>query len=157
MSRSISPDRKLAHLMGTCLMVVGGLMFAFTALSMVSDFGSGPTSIDSASSSMISFVLGGFGGVALMGVGRGMRTVAARGLAGSGVVLDPERARKDLEPWSRMAGGMVQDALSETDLEIGRRGEAGGEPERVVMLKCTGCGKLNEEDSRFCQECGAAL
>jgi uncharacterized membrane protein YvbJ len=27
----------------------------------------------------------------------------------------------------------------------------------VVMLKCPACGKLNEDDSKFCQECGRAL
>lgn len=31
--------------------------------------------------------------------------------AGSGVILDPEKAKEELEPFSRMAGGMVKDAL----------------------------------------------
>ena len=39
-----------------------------------------------------------------------------RGLAGSGMILDPQQARKDVEPWTRMAGGMANDALSEVDL-----------------------------------------
>ncbi|MBN2211735.1 MAG: zinc-ribbon domain-containing protein [Sedimentisphaerales bacterium] len=33
----------------------------------------------------------------------------------------------------------------------------GGEPEKVIMIKCRSCGKLNEEDSKFCQECGKPL
>ena len=43
-----------------------------------------------------------------------------RGLAGSGVVLDPEKAREDVEPWSRMAGGVVKDALDESGIQVGR-------------------------------------
>ena len=44
--------------------------------------------------------------------------IAARGLAGSGVVLDPEKARTDVEPWTRMAGGMVGDALDEAGIDL---------------------------------------
>lgn len=62
--------------------------------------------------------------------------------------LIPEQARNDLEPYTRMAGGMLKDALDEADLNFG------GRAERVVMIKCSACGKLNEEDSKFCQECG---
>ena len=29
--------------------------------------------------------------------------------------------------------------------------------EKVIMIKCTLCGKLNEEDSNFCQECGSKI
>jgi hypothetical protein len=32
-----------------------------------------------------------------------------------------------------------------------------GQPQKVVMIKCPACGKLNEEDSRFCQECGRKM
>ena len=35
----------------------------------------------------------------LLALGVNLRRVAARGIAGSGLVLDPERARKDLEPF----------------------------------------------------------
>jgi len=63
-------------------------------------------------------------------------------------VLDPEKAREDLEPYSRMAGGMVKDAMDEAAVKLG-----GGEPEKVVMIKCRACGKLNDEDAKFCKEC----
>lgn len=66
-------------------------------------------------------------------------------------MLDPEQARQDLEPFSRQAGGMLKDALDEAAVNLG------GKPERVVMLKCAACGKLNEEDSKFCRECGAKM
>ncbi len=66
--------------------------------------------------------------------------------------MNPEKAREELKPYSRMAGGMVKDVLDEADIHLG-----GGKPERVVMIKCPACGKLNEEDSKFCQECGKPL
>jgi hypothetical protein len=92
-----------------------------------------------------------FGGMGLVVLGAILRGVGAKGLAGSGVVLNPEKAREDLEPYSRMAGGMVEDALQETSLHPGG---SGGSPAKVVMIKCPACGKLNEEDSKFCRECG---
>jgi len=55
-------------------------------------------------------------GMGLMIVGRMLAAIGSRGLAGSGVMIDPEQARKDLEPWSRMAGGIVKDAIDETGL-----------------------------------------
>lgn len=61
-----------------------------------------------------------------MGIGRA-------GLAGSGVVLDPQRAREDLEPWSRMAGGMVKDTLDEAGISLG--GSTRNEPDFADRLR----------------------
>ncbi len=33
----------------------------------------------------------------------------------------------------------------------------GGTLIEVIMIKCRVCGKLDEEDSRFCQECGEEI
>ncbi|MFQ3242126.1 MAG: rRNA maturation endonuclease Nob1 [Lentimonas sp.] len=52
---------------------------------------------------------------------------------------------------SRMAGGMVKDALDEADVNLS------GKAETVIMIKCRDCGQLNEEDSKFCQECGVEM
>ena len=90
--------------------------------------------------------------MALLILGGIVRGLASRGLAGSGVVLDPEKARDDLEPYTRMVGGMAKDALDEAGIALGDK-----EPERVVMVKCQACGKLNQEDAKFCQECGQKM
>jgi rRNA maturation endonuclease Nob1 len=45
---------------------------------------------------------------------------------------------------------MMSDALDEAGVDRGRS-------DQVVMIKCRACGKLNEEDSRFCQQCGKPL
>lgn len=152
MAKKISEERKRLYNAGLVMMIIGGCLFALPFLAgplVILAGGEGGMTI------MPLVMLAAFVGFGLIAAGGIMRTIAARGKAGSGLVLDPEQARKDLEPWSRMAGGVVKDALDEADI---RPGEIlGKEPEKVVMLKCAHCGKLNEEDSKFCQECGKPM
>jgi hypothetical protein len=148
MAKQISEERKTAYYLGMVLMVIGGLMFFsvfITAAMNFGDFGNFESKVQSSAVRAI-------GGMALLIIGGIIRGIGARGLAGSGVVLNPEQARSELEPYSRMAGGMVKDALDEADVTIG-----GGSSEKVVMIRCRECGRLNEEDSKFCQECGKQI
>ena len=154
MAKQISPERKGLYSFGVILQVIGGCLFAMPFIGAIGTMifaasGNDPNFMFVA----IAFGLG-FLGFALIGVGGGMRGIAARGVAGSGLVLDPEKAREDLKPWTGMAGGMVKDVLDEADIKIG---SGGSEREKIVMIKCRECGKLNEEDSKFCQECGKSL
>ncbi|MEO0631919.1 MAG: SHOCT domain-containing protein [Planctomycetota bacterium] len=91
------------------LTVVGFLMFFSVFLSALSGRGSG------------NFGLAPFGMILIV-VGGLLRRAGARGLAGSGMILDPEQARDDLEPWARTAGGLVQDAIDESGLKLGGAG-----------------------------------
>lgn len=147
MAKQISEGRKAAYYLGGIIMGLGFILFASTFVSAALHFGDF-SNFESQTRSMIFRALGG---MALIVIGGIVRGIGARGLAGSGVVLDPEQARDELKPYSRMAGGMVKDMLDEADIHLG------GKPERIVMIKCQACGKLNEEDSRFCQECGQKL
>jgi hypothetical protein len=146
MNRHISGERKTAYYVGSGLMLVGFLLLASVFVTLFLNFGD-HSNFDA---DVRSTMLRAGGGIALLIVGRFVRATGARGLAGSGVVLDPEKARKDLEPYSRMAGGMIKDALEEANV-------AGARSEKVVMIKCRSCGKLNEEDSKFCQQCGKQI
>ncbi|HPA46474.1 MAG TPA: zinc-ribbon domain-containing protein [bacterium] len=148
MTRQISEGRKGAFYAGTALMIFGGLLFASVFVSGIANFGN----FENFHGNARSMAARAFGGMALMMVGGIIHGIGARGLAGSGVILDPEQAREDLEPYSRMTGGMIKDTLDEADIHLG-----GSTPERVVMIKCPHCSKLNEEDSKFCQECGRPL
>lgn len=160
MAEKISEERKRLYNAGLVMMIVGGCLFALPFLAIpvvmiagIAGFdGGGPPKI--VILAPIAF-LGAFIGFGLIVAGGIMRGIAARGKAGSGLVLDPEQARKDLEPWSRMAGGVVKDALDEADIRPGETLQKGSE--KVVLLKCAKCGKLNEEDSKFCQECGQPM
>ena len=147
MSRKISEERKAAYYIGMGIMVLGIILFASTFVTAAAKFGDFSNFESDAKSNMFRAIAG----MALMVIGGIIRGIGARGLAGSGVVLDPEKARDELEPYSRMAGGMVKDVLDEADINFG------GKSEKVIMIKCTSCSKLNEEDSRFCQECGKQL
>src|SRR5690606_4283984 len=88
-------------------------------------------------------------GVIVIAIGAFVRHLAARGIAGGGLILDPDRARRDLTPWAQTAGGLLKDALDESGRE--------SEPATQVRVRCKPCGRLNEEDARYCSACGAAL
>lgn len=146
-NRDVSPERKAAYYVGTAFQIVGGLLFFSVFVTGARKFGDF-TDFDDTARSMAFRALGG---MALGIVGGLIRGVGARGLAGSGVVLDPQRARRELEPYGRAAGGMAKDALDEAGVSLSSR------PAEVVKIRCRACGKLNEEDSKFCQECGRSI
>ena len=154
MTKQISPERKGLYTAGLVMQVIGGCLFAvpFIAIPIIimsMNHGSDPPGPG--------VMLVAFIGFAFIAVGGAMRGIAAKGVAGSGLVLDPEKAREDLEPWTRMGGGMVKDALDEADINLNNLGGGRSQPEKVIMIKCRECGKLNEEDSKYCQECGKPL
>lgn len=151
MSRNISEGRKASFYIGTVIMVIGLIMFLSVFVSGFMSFGD-LDNMDPMENNFGSFAFRGFGGFVLIAIGNMLRGLGAYGLAGSGVILDPKRRRSELEPYSRMAGGMVKDALNEAEVNFGKT-----EAEKIIMLKCRDCGQLNEEDSKFCQECGEKM
>ena len=155
MTRRISQGRKATYYVGGVIMIIGGLMFFSTFVTFAMHFGDFDNFEDNARSD----IFRAFGGMGLLILGGIIMGVGRRGLAGSGAVLDPKQAREDLEPYSRMAGGMFKDALDESGISLGSASRPGPQKvvERVVMIKCPACAKLNEEDSKFCQECGDKL
>ncbi len=153
MTRKISDERKGAYGIGLVLQIIGGCLFGIPFIV-------GPLSVMSGnidSGAIPAAFIAAFIGFGLIVAGGFIRNVAAKGSAGSGLVLDPEKAREDLEPWSRMGGGMVKDALDEADINLNNLGGGHSVPQQVIMIKCRECGKLNEEDSKFCQECGKPM
>ncbi len=168
-SSQIPAERKQLYYAGMALTVVGLLLFLSVFVSMLLtmagifraiEAGPGPSDSFAGFSRVPWIFLRGFAGFVMMLSGGGMMSVAARGLAGSGVVLDPEQARRDLEPWNRMKGGMVSDALGEVEVvqrvaeRLGVPSPAGGE---VVKVRCPACRNLNDEQDKFCGQCGGKL
>lgn len=146
----IGDGRKLMYYGGMIASGIGLLLF----LSVFLTFGQNLDPMQGPSM-MRSFATRAVGGMLLMIVGQAVQRMGARGLAGSGMILDPQQARKDVEPWTRMAGGMANDALSEVDLA--KHLSSGSAAEPAVKVRCPGCRALNDEAAKFCDQCGAAL
>lgn len=149
MSRHVSPGRQGVHALGTLLIVIGAISCLSVVVAVAGLFTSGTSSGDLPSPMPVVV------GFVMIAVGGALRSLGAKGIHGSGLVLDPQRARRELEPHSRQVGGMIGDELDEAGIALGAR-----EPrpvERVVMIRCTACQTLNEDGSKFCQECGAKV
>jgi hypothetical protein len=148
--RQIPPERQALYYGGMALAGVGLLLFLSVFVTGMANFGN----FDHFEERARSEGLRGIGGMVLMMAGVALMNVGARGLAGSGVVLDPRKAREDVEPWARMAGGVARDALDETGL---LREGTSPPPPPVVKVRCLKCRALNDEGSKFCNQCGSPV
>jgi len=127
--RDVSEGRKSIYLLGQIVSVLGMLTFGSIFVTTALNFGN----FDNFDSQGRSFALRLVGGIGMLIVGSVLMGIGKTGLAGSGVVLDPQRAREDLEPWSRMTGGMVKDVLDESGVSIGS--PAAEEPDFAERLR----------------------
>jgi hypothetical protein len=107
-SNPISPQRQILHFVGLAVTALGFLSFmsVFVTAAFFSDRGE---------ATMPQRAVGGF---ILMMIGTALMGLARGGAAGAGLFLDPKRARKDLEPWARLSGGLQKDALDEMGVNI---------------------------------------
>lgn len=113
--RQIPPTRTAIYYIGQALCGIGLVCFISTFFSAASSFGDFRNFEERGRSEATRAVIG----IVMMIAGGVMLNIGRLGLAGSGVKLDPEKARSDVEPWSRMMGGVVKDALDEADIEVG--------------------------------------
>ena len=179
----ISEGRQLLYYLGMALTAVGVLLFLSTFLTAFQSgpsFGGSPFG-DSPSSTIITTSPGSeaffpeatsrrtpsgpnaifgraLGGMALMIVGGILVNLGRAGLRGSGVILDPHGARDDLKPWNQARGGMLDDTLGSSEV-VGRLldKDDDDQPREIVRVRCPQCRTLNDEDARFCDNCGAVL
>ena len=94
--------------------VIGFLCFISTFFTAASHFGDFTNFEQRARSESRRALVG----MVMILAGAILTTIGQRGLAGSGLKLDPEAARRDVEPWARMTGGLVKDAIDEADLKL---------------------------------------
>ena len=121
--KQISPERKGIYYVGMILGAIGFLTFGSVMVSGVMNFGDF-SNFQERSRSMGMRAIVGMGMVILGGILTGL---GRAGAAGSGLILDPEKAREDVEPWSRMTGGVIKDALDEAGVNLG------GVPEKATL------------------------
>ncbi len=118
---SLSPNRRALYYIGMALAAIGLLLFLSVFVSGILHFGDFSHFTGRARSEM----LRAFSGMVLFMVGNLMMVIGKAGLAGAGLKLDPKGARRDLEPWSRMTGGMLKDTLDEAGVNLsGRRADS---------------------------------
>ncbi|QDU86991.1 hypothetical protein Pla175_03450 [Pirellulimonas nuda] len=113
-NREIPESRKALYHAGQVVAVIGLLTFLSTFVIGAFYFGD----FSNFHSLVRNQMLRAIGGMVMIVAGGAMMNVAARGVAGSGLTLDPQRARGEVEPWTRMAGGMAKDALDEAGLDL---------------------------------------
>ncbi len=174
MPRNVTEEQKAGYGFGQILVGLGFALFFVGMLTMGSNFFSSNqpsmpqdtgTSIlgmdkeleqfraksDKMANTAGTAMVFGVVGMIIIIVGGLVGSLSAKGAAGSGLILDPEQARKDLEPFSRMEGGMLKDALDEAGLIPDKPDEP------LVKVRCLQCKELNDEDSKFCKNCGSPL
>lgn len=150
MSNKISKERKTLYYIGLGLTVLGGILFISSFFTVFGDFNN-----PSFDMGMPSFFLRALIGMICMIIGSILMNVGAKGKAGSGLLLDPDKAREDLKPFSSAKGKMINDMADEVDF-LKNRGEKSLEEEKI-KIRCRECRGLNDEDSSFCKHCGARL
>lgn len=146
MPGKISTGRKATYYIGIGLIVVGIILFFSVFFSAIGSFND-PWKTPPFQNAIIGMIMMIVGGV-LAAVGRG-------GTAGSGVILDPEKAREDLKPFNEAKGEMINDTLE--NVKVLDKFINHSEVREVVRIKCRNCGALNEEDAKFCKGCGQEL
>jgi hypothetical protein len=113
-NRHITPNRKALFRAGQILAALGLLSFLSVFVSAALNFGD----FSNFESDTRSMAIRAVGGMIAMITGGALCTVGAAGVAGSMLSLDPEQARKDLEPWARMSGGLQKASLEEMGVDV---------------------------------------
>jgi len=127
------------------IMIIGGLTFFSVFATFALHFGDF-SNFESMGRSMAAR---GFGGMFMLMLGGFLMNVGRMGVAGSGIVLDPEEARHNVEPWARLTGGVVKDALDEAGINLGHHADGENLPfdERLRRLqKLREDGLINEQE-----------
>ena len=146
MSSKISNERKALYYTGMIIGVIGFILFmsAFF-LNVNPGFSMEPPS----------FFKRGVLGMICMIVGAVIASIGYSGAAGSGLLLDPDKQREDLKPFNESQGRMINDVIENIDIvkNINQYSKEKVNIE-VIKIKCRECGELNDEDAKFCKQCG---
>lgn len=146
----ISQGRKALYYGGTALTALGLLICFGSMLTLLLSFGE-----DFGFGTPPQFIWF-FAGMVMAMVGGLLQNLGAKGLAGSGTVLDPQRAREDLAPYADALGGLVHDTVQgfKQEQDEGK----GPKPESTtIMIRCRACQALNPEQAKYCNQCGQQL
>ena len=113
--RQIPPERRRIYYIGLGVTIVGFLSFLSVFITGALHFGDFSNFAERGRSEAQRAIIG----MVMIIAGQYITRIGRMGLSGSGLKLDPEEARRDVEPWARMTGGVVKDALDEAGLKPG--------------------------------------
>ncbi len=147
MSNKISKERKVLYYIGRGLTILGFILF----ISVFFTFGNDDMFFEGTSSFMARPVVG----MICMIIGSTLMNIGEKGTAGSGLILDPEKARDDLKPHNIAKGKMINDAVE--NIDIAKDMEKGEGTKEIIKIRCRNCGELNDEDAKFCKSCGKEI
>jgi hypothetical protein len=122
--KDIPPERKALYYAGMALCGLGLVLFLSNFVSQINHFGDFTNFESRAKTGMGT----AFAGVIGIGIGQFLMKLGRSGVAGSGLKLDPREARRDLEPWSRLSGGMLKDTLDEAGIDLKAKSNSGALP-----------------------------
>jgi len=151
LSNKISSERKTLYYIGMGMVGLGFILFI--SGFFVNDVGFDPFF----DAGMPSFFKRALAGMICIIAGSILMNIGANGAAGSGIILDPEKARDDLKPYSSAAGGIINDVIENIDIVKERTIRDKDEILQIVKVRCQSCGELNDEDARFCKSCGGKM
>ncbi|BCN32838.1 zinc ribbon domain-containing protein [Anaeromicropila herbilytica] len=150
----ISKERKITYYIGLGMIVIGFLLF-ISVFFEVASFMSDPFVNDPFSGGKLPSMLNGVIGFFIMIAGGIVMNIGAKGAAGSGIILDPEKQREDLKPFNEAKGEMINDVISNIDAV--NHLTKNQEQKEIIKIKCRNCGSLNDEDAKFCKGCGKEI
>lgn len=134
MNHDIPKNRQLLFKIGTVSCVIGVILFLSSFFTFfLSDL---PLMFITAPLGMILLIIGSI-----------LREIGSRGLAGSGLILNPKQARDDLKPHSQALGGVINDVISEVKII----------EKEIIKIRCHDCRSLNDESDKYCSNCGKEL
>lgn len=145
----ITKNRKVTYYIGLGMILVGFILFMSVFFSVASSMN------DPFTNSNSNPFMNAVWGMILMITGTIVMNIGAKGAAGSGLLLDPDKAREDLQPFNEATGGMINDVINNIDV-VGKITKNFEEKE-VIKIRCRSCGNLNDEDAKFCKSCGKEL
>ncbi len=146
----LNNSRKVTYYIGMGMMILGFILFISVFFSFATLF-TNPSSMFSTGFPSFSNAI--FGMILII-VGQIVMNIGAKGAAGSGLILDPEQSREDLKPFNEAKGGMINDVIS--NIDVVDKFVNSSEKE-VIKVRCNNCKALNDEDAKFCKECGTSL
>ena len=145
----LSRERKKKYKAGAVLIFLGGLLFLSYFLDIIFfilNVDDARSAFDETRNMWLRALLG----MILMALGRMKQSRALTGLMKPNTNMDLEQYIEERKHLRKLKGKQLNDTLSEINLA-----KYLGTP--VIKIKCQNCSHLNDEEDKFCGDCGQKI